>query len=183
MVREHFWHVSEHFGVVWSIWPWDNLQGQGQGHGAHSRPNCCNNSYGPMVYYYRVMGLTLYSWHLILHMFTLTWYWRLIPTSRLWGPLGSYPAKKRSHWPITYRYRDMGHVRFARLEYTRLPWLTVYLALAWAWKRHVHLACCKLEHGQGLYVSQYELYLVGARRSAPARRVSKSCILSLVCCA
>ena len=69
MAQDHFWHVCRNFGVVWSIWPWDDLQGRGrgQGHGAHSWPNSCNDYPRLKAHCYRVMGLISCSWHLAWH--------------------------------------------------------------------------------------------------------------------
>ena len=63
MVPEHFWHVCRHFEVVWSIWPWDDLQGQGA-----NTPNCFNDYPRPVAYCYRVVGLMWYSWQWIWHV-------------------------------------------------------------------------------------------------------------------
>ena len=69
MAQNHFWHVCRNFGVVWSIWPSNDLQGrgQGQGLGAYSWPNSCNNYPRPKAHCYRVIGLISCSWHLIWH--------------------------------------------------------------------------------------------------------------------
>ena len=109
MAQDHFWHVCRYFGVVWSIWPWDDLPGwgPGQSHEAYSWPNCCNNYPRPKAHCYRVMGLISCSWHLVWHARP----WRdldLECQSRGCEAHSGPTQQKKDHGPITYRYGDMG---------------------------------------------------------------------------